>query len=74
MGAWTSICRHPCCVGKALLAFLEEYLRGCGQRMLSQVDEAAPQAWHRTVGFRECGLIAGINDGGVGELFFRKEL
>ncbi len=64
-------------VGKALLTFAEEFLRGEGHTALyssSQVDEAEPQAWHRHVGFAECGVIGGINEGGVGELFFRKRL
>lgn len=64
-------------VGKALLHYLEEFLREAGHPALyssSQVDEAEPQGWHRHVGFEECGLIAGINPGGVGEVFFRKRL
>jgi N-acetylglutamate synthase-like GNAT family acetyltransferase len=64
-------------MGKALLAFAEEFLREQGHQVLyssSQVDEAEPQAWHRHVGFAECGVIAGINEGGVGEVFFRKQL
>jgi len=63
--------------GKAMLRFMEDYLRENGHEQLfssSQVDEAEPQAWHRHVGFEECGLIGGINDGGVGEVFFRKRL
>lgn len=63
--------------GKAMLRFMEDYLRENGHQHLfssSQVDEAEPQAWHRHVGFEECGLIGGINDGGVGEVFFRKRL
>ena len=64
-------------VGKALLAYTEAFLRGQAHKALyssSQADEAEPQAWHRHVGFEECGLIAGINEGGVGEIFFRKLL
>ena len=63
-------------VGKALLRFIETFLREAGHEALyssSQADEPEPQAWHRYVGFAECGLIAGINDG-VGEVFFRKNL
>lgn len=63
--------------GKAMLRFMEDYLRENGHQQLfssSQVDEAEPQAWHRHVGFEECGLIGGINDGGIGEVFFRKRL
>ena len=63
--------------GKAMLRYLEDYLRDKGQEQLfssSQVNEPAPQAWHRHVGFEECGIIGGINDGGIGEVFFRKRL
>ena len=64
-------------VGRALLTFVEEFLRAEGHTTLyssSQADEAEPQAWHRHTGFKECGMIAGINEGGIGEVFFRKEL
>ena len=64
-------------VGKAMIAFTVEFLRQNGHDMLyssSQADEPEPQAWHRHVGFEECGVIAGINEGGVGEIFFRKRL
>ena len=63
-------------VGKALLRFIETFLREAGHEVLyssSQADEPEPQAWHRYMGFEECGFIAGINDG-VGEVFFRKSL
>ena len=63
-------------VGKVLLRFIETFLRNAGHEALyssSQADEPEPQAWHRYVGFEECGFIAGINDG-VGEVFFRKRL
>ncbi len=61
-------------VGKALLRFIKMFLRNTGHDTLyssSQADEPDPQAWHRHVGFEECGFIAGINDG-IGEVFFRK--
>ena len=63
-------------VGKALLRFIETFRRDAGHEALyssSQADEPEPQAWHRHVGFEECGFITGINDG-VGEVFFRKSL
>jgi N-acetylglutamate synthase-like GNAT family acetyltransferase len=63
--------------GRALLHFLESYLRDGGHAALyssSQADEPEPQAWHRHMGFEECGIINGINEGGVGEIFFRKQL
>ena len=64
-------------VGRALLRFVEQDLRAGGYRALyssSQADEAEPQAWHRKVGFQECGIISGINEGGIAEIFFRKDL
>ena len=63
-------------VGKALLRFIETFLRDAGHEALyssSQADEPEPQAWHRYMGFEECGFIAGINEG-AGEIFFRKSL
>lgn len=64
-------------VGRALLAHVESVLREAGHSTLfssSQVDESEPQAWHRRMGFSECGIISGLNEGGVGEVFFRKPL
>ena len=63
-------------VGKALLRFIETFLREAGHDALyssSQADEPEPQAWHRHVGFIECGFITGINNG-IDEVFFRKRL
>jgi GNAT superfamily N-acetyltransferase len=62
-------------VGRALLSHLEQSLKDAGQSQLfssCQVDEPEPQAWHRHMGFSECGIISGLNEGGVGEVFFRK--
>jgi len=64
-------------VGTAMIKFLEQHLRKCGHKILyssSQANEPSPQAWHRKIGFEECGFIAGINEGGIGEIFFRKIL
>jgi GNAT superfamily N-acetyltransferase len=64
-------------VGRAMLRAMEEFLRAGGYVAFyssSQADEPEPQAWHRHMGFEECGIISGINDGGVGEIFFRKSL
>ena len=64
-------------LGRALLEFVEQSLREKGHKILlssSQADEPASQAWHRAVGFRECGLLDGVNDNGVGEVFFLKRL
>ncbi len=64
-------------IGRAMLAFLETFLRQHGHHALmssSQVNEPEPQAWHRHMGFVECGILSGINEGGIGEVFFRKAL
>ena len=64
-------------VGHKILAFLEDYLTSRGHDQLlssSQANEPEPQAWHRSVGFTECGMISCINEGGIGEVFFRKPL
>ncbi len=64
-------------IGRSLLRYLEDVLREQGHTALyssSQANEPKPQAWHRHVGFEECGFIAGINEGGIGEIFFRKDL
>jgi len=64
-------------VGTFMIKFLEEYLIRNGHKVLyssSQVNEPGPQMWHRRAGFEECGCIAGINEGGIGEIFFRKVL
>jgi GNAT superfamily N-acetyltransferase len=60
---------------RVLLDFVIQFLQGEGHHCLyssSQADEPAPQAWHRHLGFEECGVINGINQGGVGEIFFRR--
>lgn len=64
-------------LSRILLGFLEDHLRACGYAVLyssSQLDEAEPQAWHRYMGFEACGMINGLNEGGIGEVFFRKAL
>jgi ribosomal protein S18 acetylase RimI-like enzyme len=64
-------------IGRATLEFLETFLLKNRHRVLlssSQANEPEPQAWHRAMGFVECGIIAGIYEGGIGEIFFRKQL
>lgn len=65
-------------IGKALLYFLENLLLERGQRVLLSscvVNEHEPQAWHRHVGFKNCGDLEGIPfDDGLGEVFFYKRL
>ena len=63
-------------MGWGLLALLEDELRAKGQSFYyssSQLDEPEPQAWHRKMGFEECGILTGHNDG-IGEVVFRKRL
>ncbi len=48
-------------VGRAIVGFLDKFLRENGYKVLmssSQVNEPSAQAWHRAVGFEECGIIA----------------
>jgi predicted GNAT superfamily acetyltransferase len=64
-------------LSRILLGCLEDHLKARGFDVLyssSQLDEPAPQAWHRHMGFEECGVINGLNEGGIGEVFFRKAL
>ncbi len=64
-------------VGGTILRFTEEFLRDRGHNALyssSQANEPEPQSWHRRQGFEECGIIAGINKDGIGEIFFRKPI
>lgn len=64
-------------VGQGLLEFIENRLRDKGHDTLyssSQVNAREAQAWHRHLGFEECGILDGVNPGGIGEVFFRKRL
>ena len=64
-------------IGRAILTYLTKELLAAGHSALfssSQADEPDPQAWHRHMGFVECGHLTGINAGGVDEIFFRKDL
>ena len=64
-------------VGKSMLTFLEEYLRNNGQDTLlssTMTDALRPQKWHLKRGCVEGGRLGGINDDGVGEIFFKKAL
>ncbi|MBB6638298.1 GNAT family N-acetyltransferase [Cohnella thailandensis] len=64
-------------LGKGMLQYVEEHLKSKGLRKIyssSQVNESPPQEWHRKMGFKECGIINGINEGNIGEVFFVKEL
>ena len=60
-----------------LLGTVEAHLRKHDCEVLfssSQMDEPKPQAWHRHMGFEACGVIDGLNEGGIREVFFKKAL
>jgi hypothetical protein len=64
-------------VGRAMLNFILAYLSENNHQWLyssSQADESEPQAWHRHMDFQDCGIITGINEGGVSEVFFRRKV
>jgi N-acetylglutamate synthase-like GNAT family acetyltransferase len=64
-------------VGQSLFEFVAAWLRENGHDTLyssSQVNEPEAQAWHRRLGFEECGILDGVNPGGIGEVFFHKRL
>lgn len=65
-------------IGRAILTFLEDYLRAKGYTFIlssSQVNQPVPsQVWHRSMGFKECGILSSVNERGIGEVFFRKPI
>jgi ribosomal protein S18 acetylase RimI-like enzyme len=64
-------------IGRRLLDYIIQFLSERGHDVLlssSTANEPEPQAWHRAMGFKECGILNGINEGGVGEIFFRRDL
>ena len=64
-------------IGKSMLSFLENYLKKNGRSTLlssTMTDAVNPQKWHLKMGFIECGILCGINEDGVGEIFFKKAL
>ena len=62
-------------IGKALLQFLEDKVcaEGC-EFLITSAESIEPeaQAWHRQMGFVECGVVSGLNPKNVDELFFKK--
>jgi len=71
-------------IGTAMISFLEEYLlKHSGHKVFTYDSNAVlyssaeataieSQAWHRAARFVECGIIAGCNEGGIGEIFSEK--
>ena len=63
--------------GTALVNRIFNDLKNQGYKKVytsSEVMEPEPQEFHRKCGFMECGLIAGMNEKGIGEIFFVKKL
>ena len=66
-------------VGKKLLKFLEDYLVKEGYCYLftsAEYDEKEPQAWHKYMGFKVCGVLDKINlpKDKTKEVFFYKRI
>ncbi len=64
-------------VGRALVDATAEHERRRGATVLlssTDADHTDSHVWHRAVGFEECGYIAGLNPGGIGEILYRRIL
>ena len=61
-------------IGASMLNYLVEFLGMNGFKVLlssSQVNEEGPQHWHHKMGFTEAGILCGINEHGIGEVFYK---
>ncbi len=64
-------------IGTSIVEKISHDLKAQGHSRIytsSEIMEPEPQKFHRKCGFKECGIIAGMNDDGVGEVFFVKNL
>jgi len=64
-------------IGRALATFVEEQARSRGiDKLLSSTrpDKIGAQAWHRQIGFTECGSLEGFGPNGEPTIFFLKML
>ena len=64
-------------IGKSMLNYFEQYLSNNNYTLLfssSMENAKEAQAWHRHMGFKDCGIISEINDDNTGEVFFKKSL
>jgi ribosomal protein S18 acetylase RimI-like enzyme len=64
-------------IGRALVTFVEQQARSRGiDKVLSSTrpDKTAAQAWHRQIGFTECGSLEGFGPNGEATIFFLKIL
>jgi ribosomal protein S18 acetylase RimI-like enzyme len=64
-------------IGRALVTFVEQQGRSRGiDKILSSTrpDKTGAQAWHRQIGFTECGALEGFGPNGEATIFFLKML
>ncbi len=64
-------------IGKSLLNYFEQHLKNNNHAMFlssSMENNTRAQAWHKHMGFKDCGIISEINDDDTGEMFFKKSL
>ena len=64
-------------ISTTLLENLQILLKEAGYNVLyssSEVTKSIAQEWHFKREFEECGIITGINNGGIGQIFFKKDL
>jgi ribosomal protein S18 acetylase RimI-like enzyme len=64
-------------IGRALVTFVEQQARSRGtDKILSSTrpDKIGAQAWHRQIGFAECGSLEGIGPNDEPTIFFLKML
>ena len=64
-------------IGRALVAFVEQQARSTGtDKILSSTrpDKVGAQAWHRQIGFTECGSLDGFGPNGEATIFFLKRI
>jgi GNAT superfamily N-acetyltransferase len=64
-------------IGRKLLTFIAKDLKRKGYTQLfSSTEHTAlnAQLFHKAVGFTECGIIVGINENGLSEIFLEKSL
>ena len=64
-------------IGRALVTFVEQQARTSGiDKILSSTrpDKVEALAWHRQIGFTECGSLEGFGPNGEATIFFLKIL
>ena len=64
-------------IGRALVTFVEQQARSRGtNKILSSTrpDKIGAHAWHRQIGFTDCGSLEGFGPNGEPTMFFLKIL